>query len=77
MSEKNSTEVSEEETLGERIRTLRENCGLSQSQLAARVGVIRGYIARLEHDRQRPSAELLWLISRQLGVTMDFLWSGR
>jgi transcriptional regulator with XRE-family HTH domain len=35
-------------TIGERVAELRQKAGLTQSELAARIGVTQGYISRLE-----------------------------
>lgn len=38
----------EEETIGDRLKRLRESKNLSQRQLAIRCGLDRGYISQLE-----------------------------
>lgn len=52
-----------------RIRELREAAGLSQADLAARVGVKQPTIGRYEADRT-PSAAMLHAIAHALGTTM-------
>jgi transcriptional regulator with XRE-family HTH domain len=57
--------------LGGRIKAAREQGGLTQNELAARAGVSRIYIAKLEGgDRQSPSLPVLDRIAKVLGVTL-------
>lgn len=47
-------------TLGEYLKQARERAGLSQRQLAARVGIHYSYLSRLERsENDAPSAEVL------------------
>lgn len=55
--------------LGERIKQLREERGLTQEELASRARLSRIYIAKLEQgDRLSPSFPALERIARALGV---------
>ena len=60
--------------LGERIRALRDRCGLTQEGLAEKAGLSRGYIARLETGRQDPSATTLAAIAKALHVRVAKLF---
>ena len=51
-----------------RLRELRERRGWSQEQLAARAGISRGYLARLETARQDPRLSILEKLARALKV---------
>jgi XRE family transcriptional regulator, regulator of sulfur utilization len=51
-----------------RLRELRERRGWSQEQLAARAGISRGYLARLETARQDPRLSTLEKLARALKV---------
>ena len=51
-----------------RLKQLREKRGLSQEALAAKAGVSRGYLARLETSRQDPSLSILEKLAKALGV---------
>lgn len=55
-----------EQSLGQRVRRLRTNSGLSQAALAEAVQVTPGYISKVERDRQPPSA---WLLRQIAAVT--------
>jgi transcriptional regulator with XRE-family HTH domain len=57
--------------LGGRIKAAREQGGLTQNELAARAGISRIYIAKLEGGaRNSPSLPVLDRIAKALGVTL-------
>ncbi len=60
--------------LARRIRTLREARGLTQADLAARIGTTQSAIARLESGRTTPTLEILQKIASSMGmrVTVGF-----
>jgi len=64
-----------EETIGERLRRLRRERGLSQRELAS-PGVSYAYISRIEGGARRPSVKALRMLARKLGVTADYLETG-
>lgn len=63
------------DTVGLRVRHYRERLGLSQEELAARVGAAQQTIQSLESGKIRKST-FLPHIARQLGVDFDALLSG-
>lgn len=57
-------------TLAQYLKNAREQAGLSQRQLAARVGLHHSYLARLESgEHDSPSAELLQRIADELEIS--------
>jgi len=62
--------------LGNRILKLRKDKSLSQSDLAAKVGVSYAQIGRYETKGAQPPAEILKKIADALDTTTDFLMSG-
>ena len=64
-----------EETIGERIRRMRQERGLSQRELES-PGVTYAYISRLEAGTRRPSEKALRTLADRFGVTPLFLESG-
>lgn len=59
--------------LGDKIRRLRENAGMTQNALANRAGVSPTYIYQLEQGLKSPTVEYLGYICDGLGVTLaDF-----
>lgn len=53
------------------IRALREAAGLTQADLAARVGVTRQTLIAIEAGRYSPTLELAFQLSRVFGVGLD------
>ena len=62
-------------TLGEKICTLRTGKGLSQEDLAQRVGVRRETIGNLEKGRYNPSLVLAWNIAKVFGVPIEEIFT--
>jgi putative transcriptional regulator len=54
-----------------RIRELRETAGLTQEDLASRVGVSRQTIISLERGRYNPSINLAYRLSRVFDLTIE------
>ncbi|MFL6136196.1 MAG: helix-turn-helix domain-containing protein [Frankiaceae bacterium] len=64
----------ENESLGGRVRKLRQRAGLSLRGLAGRAGVDASWLARVEHDEYRtPDPRLLWQVARALDIEVDEL----
>lgn len=54
--------------VGRNVRRLRIAAGLSQAELAARMGVDRGYVSGLELGQRNPTVVTLWHIAKALDV---------
>jgi putative transcriptional regulator len=54
----------------------RRGVGLSQYQLADRVGTTRSTIARIEAGDHSPSVDLALAVSRELGESVEALFGG-
>lgn len=63
-------------TLGERIAYYRGKLGLSQGDLAERLGVSRQAVSKWETDAGLPDLERLVALSRLYGITIDALVTG-
>ena len=62
-------------SLRNRVREHRKAAGgLTQQELAARIGVTRQSIISIEQGRYRPSVELALNLARTLGVTVEDLF---
>lgn len=59
-------------TLGERIKEVRTNKGLTQEQFSGKIGLSRNYVARIEIGERLPSDRTIKDICREFGV--DELW---
>jgi len=63
--------------LGHKIRALRRRAGLTQVQLAGRLGISPSYLNLIEHDRRALSAPLLIKISQMFELDLrSFAWEG-
>lgn len=61
--------------IAERIKTLREKAGLTQTQLAKRLGISRSAVNSWEMSLSTPSSIYLVELSRIFGVSTDYLLS--
>jgi transcriptional regulator with XRE-family HTH domain len=59
--------------VGENIRRYRREKGLSQAEMANRMGVDRAYISGLELGQRNPTVITLWHAAQALGVELDLL----
>jgi transcriptional regulator with XRE-family HTH domain len=66
-------ENSPEKAFGRVLRSVRESCGLSQEELAARAGYHRTYIGQLERGEKSPSLRTIFNISSTLQVSPSVL----
>lgn len=56
---------------GPRLRSLREEAGLSVPDLAKRCGMARTYVHDLESGRRKPTWETVQQIAEALGISTD------
>ena len=56
-----------------KIKELRIQCGMTQSQLANSVGISREYLSAVENGHRYPSIDLLIRISRILDISIKDL----
>ncbi len=56
--------------MGPRIRKAREHLNLTQKALAAKAGISREYLARLETGRQDPRVSVIRKLAKALKVTV-------
>lgn len=60
--------------VGDRIRILRTEKGLSQEELAHRAGVSTSHIGKLERGEKNPSLSSIEKITNALGITLEDLF---
>ncbi len=64
-----------ERRFGKRLKELRLARGLSQEELAFRVGVHRTYLGGIERGERNPSLRNLAAIAKGLGISLSELFS--
>jgi transcriptional regulator with XRE-family HTH domain len=62
--------------VGRRIRELR-GFDMTQAEFARRVGVAQSYLSALEHGEKEPGAAVLFAISNEFGISVDWLLAGQ
>jgi transcriptional regulator with XRE-family HTH domain len=63
--------------LGERIRKSRQALDITQQELARTIGLTAQHISAIEQNKRVPSLNIIARIGEQLGVSIDFLVSGK
>ena len=63
----------EPESIGRRVKRERSALGLTQRQLAERIGVGVPHVSKIEAGRENPSDELLARLAEAFGVDADEL----
>ena len=61
------------ELLGLRLKTLRQEKGLTQQQLAEKLNVVKASVSGYEQSSIHPSAEVLIQICKYFNVSADYL----
>lgn len=60
--------------IGKRIQKRRKEVGLTQEELAEKVGISRAYMGYIEQGRNAPSLEILEKISKTLKINLSSLF---
>lgn len=60
-------------TLGEKIKEVRKQTGLSQEELSEKLGISRSAVAKWECEKGIPDVDNLKMLSQLLGVSIDYL----
>lgn len=63
--------------LGVRIAVLRRAAGMSQAELAQKLGISPSAVGMYEQGRRQPSADILAAIANLFGVSIDYLITGK
>lgn len=64
----------EYETLGSVIKNAQQKVGITNEDLADKVGVSERYIYRIENEGQKPSFDVLYKIIRELSISPDLIF---
>lgn len=63
-------------TVGERIREIREDHGITQDQLAQRSGLSKGFLSDVENGKRNIGSQYLLQVANVLGASVDYLLQG-
>jgi transcriptional regulator with XRE-family HTH domain len=64
------------EDIGSRLRKERERVGISQRELARRIGLSASMISQIESGQSKPSVSTLYAIVTELGASVDDVFRG-
>lgn len=64
------------QAIAARVRQVLTHAGMSQKDLAARLGMTAGYLSEVARGNKRPGTDFLLGIRRQVGVSIDWLLTG-
>jgi len=64
-------------SLGKRIRERRQELRLTQEELARALGLTPQHISGIEQDKRSPSLSSLAKLAEELGITVDYLVTGK
>ena len=64
-------------SIGKRIRKRRQELKLTQDNLARALGLTPQHISGIEQDKRSPSLSSLAKLAEELGVTVDYLVTGK
>lgn len=65
------------ETIGERLKRLREEAGISLQILAEHTSLSKGNLSSYENNKFKPSADALVGLARYFRVSIDWILTGR
>ena len=60
-------------TFGKRLNELRKKSGLSQEELARKVGVHTNVLGRYEREEAKPSIDIATKLADSLNISLDYL----
>lgn len=63
-------------TIGDRIKQIRKDTGLTQKDFAERLGLFRGSLANYECGRANPIASVVVLICKEFNINEEWLRTG-
>ncbi len=69
--------MSEQISIGKRVKEKRLHLHITQEELANALGVTPQHISFIEQDKGAPSLNLLPQVAEELGVSIDYLVSGK
>jgi len=77
MREREEDAMKIQDNIGARVRDIREDLGMTSTELARKVGISQAQISRLEGGKQGWRSHTLQKVAKALGVTAGFLYSDK
>ncbi len=62
--------------LGNHLRRIRKQKGISQEDLSMDAGYYRTYVGKIEQGSYSPSTHTIWRLAHTLGMTLDKFFEG-
>lgn len=62
------------DTIGERIKKIRKDHGMTQQELANRLGITQSYVAQIESAKKEPNCEILLKFALIFRVSLDYVF---
>ena len=69
--------VAKQVSLGQRIKEKRQTLKITQQELAQSLGITPQHISAIEQGKWAPSLAIVAKLAEELGVTTDYLLSGK
>lgn len=63
-------------SIGERIRIVRKDLGMSQKEFGDRIGISDNYVSEIESGKKEPSVPILLAIEYRFGISMVWIKTG-
>lgn len=60
-------------SFGNKLKELRKDTGLTQAELAGKIGIDRGTLANYETNRKKPSYDVLEKLANVLNCSVDYM----
>ncbi|MCB9991968.1 MAG: helix-turn-helix transcriptional regulator [Rhodospirillales bacterium] len=76
MSIATTKDITIDRQIGQNLRTLRQQAGMSQQDLGKHLGISYQQIQKYEHGTNRLSATNLWVLCRIFGVPSEYFFHG-
>lgn len=64
------------ETVGQRIKYIRVQAGLTKVALAKKAGIAPSYLTQAEKDQRIPTGTILFKLAKCLGINFEWLMTG-
>lgn len=74
---KNEVKLDYQKLFGERLKMLRQHCGLNQNEFAKQIDSSQSSIARLESGERMPDGHIIKMIVDKFGCNIEWFVTGK